>query len=150
MVLLSIEGATSVDKAIEIISPEVVQLSVAYLRRRSQEIPNRVIVSIEKGGGRIAEDLERPSPGIQVPLTRMRMQHKDEQDKWQKIPRLIYLPEIDKLIDFKSQRVRELVFAEAVVEGEDTIKESKNQFVLNSMSLTAKTKSIIHIPTFTQ
>ncbi len=125
MVLLSIEGATSVDKAIEIISPEVVQLSVAYLRRRSQEIPNRVIVSIEKGGGRIAEDLERPSPGIQVPLTRMRMQHKDEQDKWQKIPRLIYLPEIDKLIDFKSQRVRELVFAEAVVEGEDTIKESK-------------------------
>jgi len=121
----TIEGATSVDKAIEIIPSEIVQLGVAYLQLRSLEIPDRVIVSIEKGGGRIAQDLERPAPGIQVPLTRMRMQHIDEKGVWQKIPRLIYLPDINKLIDFQSGLVREIIFGEAVVEGEDTIIESK-------------------------
>lgn len=121
----TIEGATSVDKAIEIIPSKIVQLGVAYLQRMSLDIPNRVIVSIEMGGARVAEDLKQPCRGIKAPLTRMRMQHIDEKGKWQKIPRLIYLPEIPKLIDFHSQRVREVVFAEAVVEGEDTIKESK-------------------------
>ena len=125
----SIEKATSVETAIEIIPAEIVQQGIAYLKLRSLDIQNRVIVSIEKGGGRVAEDLERPAPGIRVPLARMRLQHNDEKGKWQKIPRLIYLPNISKLIDFQKQSVREVVFAEAVVEGEDTIKEAKKAVI---------------------
>ncbi len=125
----SIEGATSVGKAIEIIPADVVQQGISYLKKRSLEIPNRVIVSIEKGGGRVAEDLENPAPEIKVPLTKMCMQHNDEKGVWQKTPRLVYLPRIEKLIDFQTSRVRELVFAEAVVEGEDTIKESKKAVI---------------------
>ena len=144
----TIEGATSVDKAIEIIPSEIVQLGVAYLQRRSLAIPNRVIVSIEEGGGRVAADLELPGLGIQVPLTRMQMRHKDEHDVWQKIPRLIYLPEIDKLIDFQEEKVRNLVFAEAVVEGEDTIKASKNAIIKQFDEFNRKNEAHFPYPNF--
>lgn len=128
----SIAEAVSVATAIEIIPKEIVHLGITHLQQKSLAIPNRVIVSIEKGGGRVALDLKKPAHGITVPLTRMQMRHKDQRGKWQKIPRLIYLPEIEQLIDFRRQIVREIVFSEAVVEGEDTIIESKtavlNQF----------------------
>lgn len=144
----TIEKAKSVAEAIEIIPSKVVQMGIAYLQHKSLDIPNRVIVSIEKGGGRVAEDLEKPAPGIQVPLARMRMQHKDESGVWQKIPHLVYLPEIGKLIDFQSHNVRELVFAEAVVEGEDTIKESKKAIVNQFKEFNAKNEKSYPYPNF--
>jgi hypothetical protein len=121
----SIEHATSFAKAITIIPEDIVPLGVAHIQRKSLAIPNRAIVAIQKGGRRVGLDLHKPAPGIVVPLTSMQMAHKDHQGKWQEIPRLISLPEIDKLIDFRAQIVRELVFAEAVVEGEHTIIEAK-------------------------
>lgn len=116
-----IEETTAFANAIEIIPKHVVQNGIAHLQSMSIQIPNRVIVSIKEGGDRVALDLHKPGGDIQVPLTYMQMKHKDEHGIWQKIPRLISLPDINELIDFRKQIVRELAFAEAVVEGEDTI-----------------------------
>ncbi len=77
------------------------------------------------GGARIALDLHKPASGIVVPLTEMEMKHKDIHGVWQKTPRLVSLPDISMLIDFQKQIVRDIIFAEAVVEGEDTVIESQ-------------------------
>ncbi|MBP9669892.1 hypothetical protein KBD75_00645 [Candidatus Woesebacteria bacterium] len=144
----SIEYATTVGTAIEIIPKNIVRNGIAHVQEKSLLIPNPVVVSIKLGGDRMALDLHKPAPGIVVPLTEMEMKHKDKDGVWQKIPRLVSLPDINTLIDFRTETVRDLIFAEAVVEGEDTIKEAKKAVVNQFNEFNSNKEKHYPIPNF--
>lgn len=121
MQLQSIERATSYDTAVVVVPKEETKLGVQYLQKVSRTIPRRVIVPIDRGGGRVGEDLAHAHPNIHLVTNNMQMSHRGENGEYLAIPRLVKEPDVMQIIDTHTRSTKAVIFAEAVVESQATI-----------------------------
>lgn len=119
-----IENARNFDSAIEIISEKTCTLGLFALQfefkeRFGKKLNDVVVIPILKGGKRVGEEIIL---GQNVDSAPMQMSYYDENNQRMDAPRCIVEPNINQII--VNGKVREVVFAEGVVDSEGTIKKS--------------------------
>jgi hypothetical protein len=129
-----IELAT-LDNPIEIIPENIVNEAIGLLRttfiRELSKIKSGVVIPIEKGGHEIGKYLCDPGEGIHLEPNPMKMSHYGEKGKYLEKPICKSKPKIEGIIDIETGLTRDVFFAEAVVESQETIIEA--QIVINQM-----------------
>jgi len=142
-----IESATSYEKAITIISESECIEGIADMQQIFQETfpnPDTVcVIPILRGGSRIGKELEESySPGV-INSVPMQMSYYDEYNERMEKPVCIKEPDIEKIISMK-----DIVFAEAVVDSQATIQEAMKHIKDQIDAYNAETGKHIPYPTF--
>ncbi len=123
-----IEQATSYKKAIEIISEKQVDRGIYFLQRTLVDMfasaDDFSLMPIDRGGKQVGLALAHSQPGVVYDRNSMRMSYYDKHNRPLKKPRCIKKPSIKKLLKGDGVTTRDVVFAEAVVDSQRTIKGS--------------------------
>ena len=117
-----ISKATSYETAIEIIPREITILGAMTLKMEfDEQFPDKskvTVIPVMRGGKRVGEELTNdPNP--------MRMSYYDEENNRKEKPDCLQRPDINKII--VDGTTRDVVFAEGVVETEETIKAAMEE-----------------------
>jgi hypoxanthine-guanine phosphoribosyltransferase len=116
----SIESATSYEKAVEIIPEEICKVGIAALQiELAESFPDKnsyVVVPVMKGGERIGRALTNFTGAESDP---MKMSYYDENNLRLEKPICLAKPDISKIL--VDRTIKDVIFAECVVESEGTI-----------------------------
>lgn len=130
----AIEAAT-LDNPIEIIPENIVNEAIGLLKstfiRELAKVKSGVVIPIEKGGHEIGGYCCDPGEGINLEPNPMKMSHYGEDGGYLQKPICKSKPQLEKIIDLSTGLTRDVFFAEAVVESQETIIEA--QVVINEM-----------------
>jgi hypothetical protein len=128
--MTKIEQATSYQKAIEIISERQVNKGIYFLQRTLVDMfaspDDFSLIPIDRGGKQVGLALAHSQPGVVYDRNSMRMSYYDNHNQPLKKPHCLkkHRPSIKKLLKGDGITTRDVVFAEAVVDSQGTIKGS--------------------------
>lgn len=120
-----IEQATSHETAIEIIPEETCARGLYFLNRTLINLLatgiDASLIPIEQGGHVVGASLSEPGDDIVLTPNPMQMSHYGPDNERLASPRCINQPNLELILNFENHTTQDVVFAEAVVESQETI-----------------------------